>query len=356
MRKVPLSMLTPDMVLGRPVSTNSNILINAGVRDLDQYVRRLELLGINFLYIEDEVSDGIEINELIQAETRTKCKYTLQKSFQRINTHFSVNMNDVVTITRSLIDDILSSKGVLYNINEIGSMEDNTLDHSLNTTVYAICLGRQLGYNKTQLKHLATGTLLHDIGKTALNHNILFKPGRLSAEEFEHVKSHTQLGYELLCKDSQIPEATRQVCLCHHERIDGSGYPFGRQGDELHDYVKIASIVDVYEALTVKRCYHNAITPLQAMDILTQEATSKLDFNLVSIFNQNIAVYPTGTNVLLSDGRYGIVRDQNESFPLRPVVRVIEKRNGKFVSHEEINLLTTLNLTITASDMPIPSS
>lgn len=356
MRKVSIDMLTPDMRLGLPVCNGMNILINAGVHNLDRYISRLNRLGIRYLYIEDNASEGIEIDELIKTETRLKCKETLHNSFKRLDSHLAVNVRELSGVTENLVYEILNQKNVLYNLNEIGGIGDNTLDHSLNTTIYAVCLGIQLRYSDSKIKELAMGTMLHDIGKTVLNHDILFKPGTLTTEEFEHVKTHTQLGYDLLSKDHQIPELTRQICLGHHERVDGSGYPNGLTGERLPDFVKIASIVDVYEALTVNRCYHDAITPLQASEVLTEEASTKLDFQLTRAFIQNIAIYPTGTNVLLSDGRYAIVKEQNQSFPLRPIVRVVEMKDKKCIPKEEIDLMSKLNLTIVDSDMTIPTS
>lgn len=187
---------------------------------------------------------------------------------------------------------------------------------------------------------------MHDVGKTALDHSILFKPGKLTEEEFEHVKRHPQLGYDFLNKDPRIDERTKDICLLHHERIDGTGYPYCLKGKEIPEMSKICSIVDVYEALTVKRCYHEAIEPILATEILTQEAGRKLDFDLVSKFLKNIAVYPTGSSVLLSNGEQAIVKGQNPSFPLRPVVRTVRMHNGKCIPKDEIDLLTKLNITI----------
>lgn len=356
MRKVPIDQLHSNMVLGIPVYSDSHILINAGVTGLDQYALRLQKMGVFSLFIEDDAGEGIEIEELITTETRMKCKQTLSQSFQKLDARLSVNMREITSVTEQMLGEILSNKNILYNLNEIGNIGDNTLDHSVNTSIYAICLANQLHYSDSKLLDLATGTLLHDIGKTVLDHDILFKPGKLTKDEFDHVKEHVKLGYDILSKDLQIPEPIKQICLCHHERIDGSGYLRGMLGEQLHEYIKITSIVDVYEALTVNRCYHNAVTPSHAVEILAGEASSKLDFSLVSTFIQNIAIYPSGSTVLLSTGSYAIVKEQNSSFPLRPVVRLIEIEDGVCVPKEEIDLMVTLNITIIDSDVTIPTS
>ena len=354
MRKVAIDMLTPDMRLGRSVCIGSNTLINAGAKDLGRYVKRLEKLGIFWLYIEDSASEGIEFDDLISARTRMRCKKNLEDLHIQLKNNYTVDMGQITDLVENLLDDIYYRPDLLISINEIGSMGDNTLDHSLNTTIYAICLAMQLKYNTYKTKELALGTLLHDVGKTVLDRNILFKPARLTAEEFAHIKQHPQLGYELLSKIKSVPETSRQICLQHHERLDGTGYPFGMREGELSESVRISGIVDVYEALTVDRCYHKAISPQHAMEILSKEAESKLDIQLISVFTQNIAIYPNGTTVLLSDGRYGIVKEQNRSFPLRPIVRILVKENEKYIPLEEINLLSTLNVTIMDTDVALP--
>lgn len=346
MRKVSLQMLTPDMILGKPVCKGTTILINSGSKDLTKYISRLEQLGIYHLYIEDAASEGIEIDDLITDRTRLTCKKTLEKSFRNLKSNSTVDIRQITSITQNLLDEILSNPSTLVSVNDIAGIGDNTLDHSINTTIYAICLANQLGYKKTQMKHLANGTLLHDIGKTVLDSNILFKSETLNSEEMEHIRLHPVLGYDLLKHNDKLSEASKIVALTHHERMDGSGYPFGMNGSDLSELSRIAAIVDVYEALTVDRCYHKAIPPYRAIEILTAEAGSKLDLRLTSIFMQNIAVYPNGSTVLLSTGQTAVVKAQNSALPLRPVVRVISIKDGKWVPGEEIDLVTTLNITI----------
>lgn len=354
MRKVPLEQLTPDMRLGRTVFRGMNVLINSGSTNLDHYARRLRKLGVAYLYIEDAACEGIDFDDLVTERTRLCCKRTLDKSFKQMRSRFSVDVKALNHLVESIMDEVLCRSKMLVSLNEIGSIGDNTLDHSVNTTIYAICLSRQLGYKRARIMDIAQGTLLHDVGKTLLDSRILFKPGKLMPEEFEHIKQHPQLGYDILAKNSQITEACKQICLYHHERLDGSGYPYGLAGDAVPESARIAAIVDVYEALTVDRCYHKAVTPQRAIEILTQDSLSKFDVQFASMFMRNVAVYPNGTPVLLSTGQYAVVKEQNQSLPLRPVVRVVVTEHGKCLPREEINLAATLNVTILESDVLLP--
>lgn len=353
MRKVSLDMLTADMQLGKAVCKGASILISSGTKDLTRYIPRLQRLGLTHLYIQDDSCDDIEMDEIVCEHTRMECKQTIEKSFRQMQAQSTVDVRQVSFVVEDLLDEILGHSNMLVSLNEIGGIGDNTLDHSLNTTIYAICLGTQLGYNREQLRHLACGTLLHDVGKTMLNNTILFKQGPLQPDEFEHVKQHAQIGYNMLSKHSNISEASKRIALCHHERVDGSGYPGGLMGDQLSEFTRIAAIVDVFEALTVNRCYHRAIAPQHAVDVLCSEAGIKLDMRLCTLFMQSIAIYPNGMTVLLSDGRYAVVKQQNRALPLRPVVRVLTIENGKCVAQEEINLMQMLNITIVDSDLDL---
>lgn len=346
MRKVSIDMLTPDMTLGRSVILGDFILIRSGVSNLEIYKERLRQLGICNLYIEDSASEGISIDEAVSHNMRHRCKGVLSTTITKLRSNVLIDNGLIKDLIENLLEEILCKPHMLVSMSDIGRTGDNTLEHSINTTIYAAYLGMQLDYPKNKLAELAEGTLLHDIGKTLLNRNILFKPGRLTAEEFIYVKTHTTLGYDILEKDYGLSEYSRQIALCHHERLDGSGYPNGLSGKDISEAVKIAAIVDVYEALTADRCYRPSISPVQAIDILYEEAATKLDLGLVTSFVKNLAAYPNGTMVKLSDGNHAVVKMQNPSMPLRPVVRVIKKEGNMHIPMFEVDLMKTLNLTI----------
>lgn len=339
-------MITPDMILGRSVLAGDSILIREGMSNLVTYRERLRTLGIFSVYIEDAASEGIEIEDVISEKLHSRCKDTLSTTMKQLRKQAVVDNSQVEDLVGNLLDELLSKPHMLVSMSDIGRTADNTLEHSINTTIYASFLGMKLGYTRKQLATLAEGTLLHDLGKTILDNKILFKPGKLTPDELEYVQTHTTLGYEQLAKTSQLPEYAKQIALCHHERLDGTGYPKGLKGNQIVDEVRIASIVDVYEALTADRCYRMALSPIKAIDILYQDAVSKLDFELVTTFVQNLAAYPNGTLVNLSDGSRGIVKAQNPSMPLRPIIRIIKQEGAIDVPIHDVDLMEHLNLTI----------
>lgn len=347
MRRVPLSKLTPDMKLGRSVCYGKSVLIREGTVNLNRFVKRLKNLGIHSLYIEDAACKGIDTEDVVSDNIRHKCKESLGHTMKKMRTDYAVSRVDVTKLAENLLEEVMSHSNTLVSLSDIGNVDESTLDHSINTTIYAICLGLQLDFGKQELLELAEGTLLHDIGKIILDKRILFKADALDQEEFEYIKTHTLLGYDLLKKMPGLSERSRQIALCHHERLDGSGYPNGLSGKEISTFARIVAIVDVYEALTADRCYHKAVTPCRALEILSEETVSKLDLPLATKFMQNIAVYPNGTVVYLSNGTWAVVKSQNQSMPLRPVVRVISVKNGVQIPGDELDLMKVLNITIT---------
>jgi len=345
-------MLTPEMKLGKSIYHENFLLLRQGTANLQRYVNKLMELDIGSLYIDDDLGEGIEIHDAISEETRKQCKEALSGTFDQILETNRIEMTKVNVIVNKMIDEIMSQPNIIVSLQDIGSSKDETLLHSLNTTVYGLVLANRMGISLVSQRNLAQGLLLHDIGKILLDQSILYKNSALTREEFEHIKQHTVKGYEILKKDPILTEVSRRVALEHHERLDSSGY-IGLPGDEISTLIRIAAIVDVYEALTVNRCYRKGFTPSKAADILIKDAVSKLDAELCANFFQCIAIYPNGAMLKLSNNQLAIVKEQNPGVPFRPIIRIIERKNGKNIPGDEINLAKALNITVIEDDPDI---
>ncbi len=351
MRKIPLQMIKPEMKLARSIYHNYSLLLAKGTNDLLRYKQNLINLGIYEIYVEDEVSEGIEIPDAISNTTRIKCREALYNTLTNIKKDGSINMSNISSAVAELIEEIVVRPDVLVSLADISTIDDTTLVHSVNTSVYALLLAQELNYSKSDMKKLAEGTLLHDIGKTFVNQSILLKPGKLTTEEFNHIKQHTVLGYNVLKKNMHLTELSRVISLSHHERLDGTGYPYGLKDNQIHEFAKIVAIADVYESLISERCYRKKLPSHKAIEILIQESVNRLDANMTLRFIKKIAVYPNGSLVRLSDLNYAIVSEQNPASPFRPIVRIIKIEDGKQYPVEEINLMDRLNLTIIDADI-----
>lgn len=350
MRRVSTTMIKPHMSLARSIYYNDRLLLKEGCQNINRYIRSLESIGIYHIYIEDEESEGIEISEVITLQTRNKCKKALRSSVKSFIAKGNIDIKEMSSSMEQLMDEILQNPGVLVSLNEISATDDETFVHSISTTVYSLLIGKQLGYDRNILSKLAMGTLLHDLGKTIIDKKIIFKPDRLTNAEFEYVKQHTILGYEALKKCEGISELSRIIALSHHEKLDGSGYPYGLMGDELHEFSKIVAVADMYDALTMDRCYRKSWSAKAASEYIIENSADKLDARLAALLLQQIALYPNGTMVALSDNSVGLVKEQNQSMPLRPVIRILKDEYGRAVAPYDINLFDNLSVTIVDSE------
>ena len=201
--------------------------------------------------------------------------------------------------------------------------------------------------NRLRLRELAVGALMHDLGKIIIPAEVLNKPGPLTAAEFEQVKQHSYQGFEILRQQGEIGLLSAHVALQHHERIDGTGYPRGLAGTDIHEYGRIVAVADVYDALVSDRAYRPRYLPHQAAEILVEESHTTLDDQVVRCFLRKVAFYPVGTVVRLSTGVIGVVVDVNQPMTVRPVVRILYDAEGNSLSElYEVDLTKDSHISI----------
>lgn len=351
MRLVSVSMLKPDMELAKAIYYKDCLILRKGLTDLERFSNSLMNLGIKFIYVEDSASDGIEIPDAISEDTRVSCKKILRQTMDDFENKTVMDLADISSTIDKIIDEILEKPDLQVSLNDISAVDEYTFSHSVSTTVYSLLIAKQLNYSKAMMEKLAAGTILHDMGKILLDKKIVNKTGTLTPEEFEHIKLHTTLGYDALKKCVNLTELSRIISLYHHERMDGSGYPTGVPAGELHEFSRIVAIADVYDALTTDRTYRSKWSSNLAVNHLIEHAETKFDLKLVSVFIKQIAIYPNGSMVRLSNNEIGIVKEQNKNFPLRPIVRVITDEKGNDIATYEIDLMKILSITILESEI-----
>lgn len=173
------------------------------------------------------------------------------------------------------------------------------------------------------IEEIGLGALLHDVGKSRVPEAILNKPGKLTPKEFEIIRQHVVYGHEILVKTSDISATALDVLLEHHERIDGTGYPEAKPGESISRFGQMAAIVDVYDALTTRRVYHDAMSPHEALRKLLQWSPQQFDRTLVQQFIRCVGIYPVGTLVRLESERLAVVVETGREQLLKPVVRLV---------------------------------
>lgn len=353
MRLVSIDMLTPDMKIARAVYNQGALVLPEGRADVAKYVPNLRNMGIDYVYVEDDKSEGIEIPDAIAERTRISCKQVLQNTIKQFSVTDKLETKELEQCVGTVISEILRNPDVQVSLNDIASNDEYTYTHSVSTMVYALMIARKLNYDRQKLFVLGMGTLLHDIGKMLIDKEVMFKDGMLTKQEYEYVKMHSLYGYQALRRISSMPEQARLIAYMHHERLDGSGYPQGLSGDDLNEYIRIVSIADVYDALTTDRCYRKRWPANKAMDFLLERSGKEFDPVLLGLFTQQLAVYPNGSLVRLSNRYMGIVSKQNKGMPLRPHVRVIQDPDGKGITPYELDLMKELSITVIESELEI---
>jgi HD-GYP domain-containing protein (c-di-GMP phosphodiesterase class II) len=242
----------------------------------------------------------------------------------------ALNMEAVSEVVGSMADSILRSPDALTSLTRLKSFDEYTFFHSVNTSALALSVGKHLGYERAPLLQLGTGMLLHDIGKTLIPVEILNKPGRYEAHEFEIMKQHVLRGAEILSSTTGLTDMYLKPTLEHHERVDGTGYPHHRSKTDLSQFGLIAAIVDIYDAVTSDRCYHKGKTPHDTLQFLYQLGVQgHVDGMLVQQFVQVVGVYPVGSCVSLSTGETAIVKQFNHEAPIRPLVVLVTDEGGR---------------------------
>lgn len=256
-------------------------------------------------------------------------KLIIQLAMEDVRMGRALNIEAVSEVVVNMADSILRNPDALISLTRLKQFDEYTFFHSVNTSALALSVGRHLGYARAQLLQLGTGMLLHDIGKTKIPVEILNKPGRYRDDEFEIMRQHVLRGAEILSNTTGLTDMFLKPALEHHERVDGTGYPHHRSKADLSQFGLIASIVDIYDAVTSDRCYHKGKTPHDTLQLLYQLGTQgHVDGALVQQFVQVVGVYPVGSCVLLNTGETGIVKEFNHHAPIRPLVMLITDEGG----------------------------
>jgi len=251
----------------------------------------------------------------------------------------AVDTNTAKELVTEIANSIARSSHAMVWLTNMKERDEYTSIHSMNVCIMSVSFGRCLGLNKTELELLGLGGLLHDLGKMRVPLDILNKPSKLTFDEFEVMKTHPVQGYNMLKEQNDLPAEVLDIVKHHHERRNGKGYPSQLDGDEINNMTRIVAIVDVYDAITSDRCYHDAITPYDALKNMYEWVKEDFDKDMVERFIKCLGIYPIGCVVKLNMGHVGIVVSASEKSKLRPIVMlVLNSKHEKFPTPKLINL------------------
>ena len=247
--------------------------------------------------------------------------------------------------SNKLVESVDRNPDALLCLTKIREKDDYLLEHSLNVAILLANFGKYLGMSEEEMQDLSYAGFLHDLGKIKIPDEILHKPGRLTESEMEVMKGHVKHGVEYL-ETMNIAAPLVQAISEHHERLDGLGYPAGKQGDAISKAGRMLAIADMYDALTADRVYKPGMSSQKAFSILMSDAPFRLDKALVQQFIMCLGVYPVGSLVLLSNERLAMVLEQKDS-PLTPLVKVFYSvRNSHYLTPRDIDLSVDKTVSI----------
>lgn len=316
-------VLLDEKIMGKELAipiyfANGIIYANEGCILSEGAIRNLKNAGIDTVYIKDE-NNEMNLKEVLNAPIRLEVMHELKDTFDDIKKSKKVDEDKIRNIIDKIVDNFEVSENS-FMLNNIGHKNEDLklVNHSINVALLSLLIGVNKKYNRDKLEKLATGAILHDVGKL-----------------FDNGPNHCKIGYNLVKSTSHIPVTSNMCIFHHHESEDGTGYPEKLKGDKIHEFTKIVSICNEYNNLLQSGRFK---LPSIAIEYIASQAGKKFDREIYSDFINSIYCYPNGLFVRLNNGVKGVVVKQNKNFPSRPVVGVIV--DGKPVINDLLKNLT----------------
>jgi HD-GYP domain-containing protein (c-di-GMP phosphodiesterase class II) len=349
MRLVNINHINGNETLGKAIhDIDGRRLLNAGVSLKPSIIQKLYEKGITSVYIDDSISEGIEIDEFLCHETKTHAKSIVHDEMKRLSQKRTMDYSKLSKVVDNILDEILSRKVDLINVKDVRMQDEQTFAHSVNVCVTSIALATKLSIPVSKIKSIAMGALLHDIGKALLPSSLLNKTKTLTPQENEEMKKHPLLGYNLIKDNAETTATTKVAVLMHHEHIDGNGYPMNLSGDKIHYSARIITVCDEFDSTINDKNDNNVHNTTDAVEYLIGASGHIFDKSIVDELLKIVPIYDAGSIVLLSNGILGIVVKNNSVNLTRPVVRALynPKTGEKFSKVRLIDLGTELSVKI----------
>ena len=320
-----------DVAQGGPSFTREQVdtVIDAQLSEISQLAElECELRPVAF---EEEVKRAARICH--------QSRQAITAMFREVRMGREINQDEARYVVAEVSDSIIRNPSAMVSIVRLKTSDDYTYMHSVAVCALMIVLARQLDLPPQQVRQAGYAGLLHDIGKMAIPAPILNKPGRLTDREFAEVREHPARGLELLLAGGVDDPVVLDVCLHHHEKVDGTGYPHGLRGEDISLFAKMGAVCDVYDAITSDRPYKRGWDPAEAVHKMAEWSAGHFDKTVFQAFVKSIGIYPVGSLVRLTTGRLGVVVDPGRQSLTCPQVKVFySTASGMRMAPETVDL------------------
>ena len=333
MKSVDRMELKTGMVIAEDVLNYQNeIIVSKNTKINDTIIEKLARQSILVVPIKEESDFATTHFEKVRLtegfknfESTYRIYFPVFKNLvvSAVTNRTPINMNQLMEVYRNIIVCAKSGELLLdYLYNMLPGEDDMTHAHCLNSALIAGVFGTWLGLSNEDINLLIQCGFVYDIGKLSIPYQILWKPERLTSEEYRLVMRHTTIGYDFLKSYGSFDEHILNATLQHHERCDGSGYPKSLQATEIDQFAKYIAIIDTYEAMTSPRSYRQKLNPFQIIANYENEGFVKYDYAAIKSILSHIANSQLGFNVQLSNGQIGEVILINEKALSRPLIKL----------------------------------
>ncbi len=352
MRRVSATQLIPGMITAEDIfSYNDQLLIPNGTVLTDSAITILEMYDIISIRIKDApvVIDETILSDIYSERIKNSNVFKrFKKDYDKeiinfrnsvqasLEKDFRLDTDELLEGTLALLDNVHTALGVFDMLHCMREYDDSTFAHCINVALICNVAARWLSMSENEIRLATSCGLFHDIGKLHVPKTILDKPAKLTTDEYDIIKQHPVSGYQLL-RDQNVAMPICNAALMHHERCDGSGYPFRLKRAQIDRFAKLVSIVDVYDAMTAARVYRGPLCPFTVIALFEQEGLQKYDPRYIMTFLENVMNTYILNRCKLNDGREGTIVYINRDYLSRPTVQC---------DNEYINLIETPELFI----------